>query len=91
MLPMARYSSAMPVQVTNITVAATNLKQLVERAATGEAILIGDEGGPVARLVAADSRTHSERRTGLLAGKLGVPDDFDEDLPPDLLDAFGGG
>lgn len=77
-------------QIIDISDAAVNLKQLVNRAATGKAILIGTEGGPVARLVAADSRTHSERRIGLLAGKPRAPDDFDEDLPPDVLDAFGG-
>ena len=70
--------------------AKTTLSQLVQRAAAGETILIGPHGRAEAKLVAVDAPVKAKRRIGLLKGKLKVPDDFDAELPSEILDAFEG-
>jgi antitoxin (DNA-binding transcriptional repressor) of toxin-antitoxin stability system len=60
---------------------------LVEEAAAGEEIVIAKAGKPVARLTAAD-RGRKRRKLGWLAGKLAVPQDFDEPLPASVLASF---
>ncbi len=69
--------------------AKTKLSQLVERAESGEEILIARNGKPVARLVpiASDGSLASIR--GVWRGRVRVSDDFDA-LPDDIADAFGG-
>jgi prevent-host-death family protein len=74
----------------NLYQARTKLSELVDRAAAGEEIVIARHGRPVARLVAYKPRTRKRRKLGLLAGKLQVPDNFDDPLPDDVLDAFEG-
>ena len=74
----------------NLYEAKTKLSELVDRAAAGEEIVIARDGRPVARLVAYKPRARKRRKLGLLAGKLKVPDDFDDPLPDDVLDAFEG-
>lgn len=70
--------------------AKTKLSQLVERAESGEDIVLARNGKPVARLVPI-------RRTGTLAsvrgawrGRVHLAEDFD-DLPDDIAEAFGAG
>jgi prevent-host-death family protein len=69
--------------------AKTTLSQLVERAESGEDIVIARNGKPVARLVpiAGDSSLASIR--GAWRGRVQIAEDFDE-LPDDIADAFGG-
>jgi prevent-host-death family protein len=75
----------------NIHAAKTNLSRLVDAAAAGEEIVIARAGKPVARLVALEAPAHPPRELGTLAGKLGhIPNDFDDPLPDDLLEAFEG-
>ncbi len=69
--------------------AKSTLSQLVKRAASGETIFIGSYGRAEAVLAAASS-AKPKKRLGLLEGKLIVPDDFDEPLPPEILAAFEG-
>lgn len=69
--------------------AKSTLSQLVKRAASGETIFIGSYGRAEAVLASAAS-ARPKKRLGLLEGKLIVPDDFDEPLPPEILAAFGG-
>lgn len=73
----------------NVYEAKTKLSELLDRAAAGEEIVIARHGRPIARLVAYKPRTR-KRKLGVLAGKLQVPDDFDDPLPDDVLDAFEG-
>ena len=75
--------------VVNIHAAKTQLSKLVDAAAAGEEIIIARAGKPVARLVPID-QTPPPRRLGLLDGKIHVPDDFDDPLPDEILDAFEG-
>ena len=74
--------------IVNIHEAKTHLSRLVERAASGEDIIIGKAGRPMARLVAYSERKQP-RKPGRLKGKLWVADDFDS-TPAWLLDAFEG-
>lgn len=75
--------------IVNIHAAKTQLSRLLEAAAAGEEVIIARAGKPVAKLVPID-HTLPPRRLGLLDGKIHVPDDFDDPLPDDILDAFEG-
>ena len=75
----------------NIHEAKTHLSRYVEQAAAGEEIIIAKAGKPVARLVSLESKELPPRTLGLLAGKLKVPDHFDDPLPDELLDLFYNG
>ncbi len=70
--------------------AKSSLSQLVKRAAGGETIFIGSYGRAEAVLTSA-ANAKPKKRLGLLEGKLIVPDDFDDPLPPEILAAFEGG
>lgn len=74
--------------LVNMHEAKTHLSRLVERAAAGEDIVIGEAGRPVARLVPYVGRTEP-RKPGGLKGKIWIADDFDE-TPQWLIDAFEG-
>lgn len=66
-------------ETINIHDAKTHLSRLVERAARGEAFVIAKAGKPMVKVVPLDAPTASERRrTGFLAGRITVPDDFDD-------------
>lgn len=73
----------------NLYEAKTTLSQLVERAASGEEIIIAKAGRPLARLVPLSNPTRP-RPLGLLAGQVAIHQDFDAPLPDDLLRAFQG-
>ena len=73
--------------VVNMHEAKTHLSRLVERVEAGEEIVIGRSGKPVAKLVPyVDARP--ARRPGALKGKIWIADDFDDDLPNDVLESF---
>jgi prevent-host-death family protein len=72
--------------MTNIHEAKTHFSKLVERAAAGEAIVIGKAGKPVARLVPY-KEAPPQRKPGSMKGKIRIARDFD-DLPADVLAAF---
>lgn len=79
----------MPPNVIPMHEAESSLPQLVRRAADGEVIFIGSRGRAEAVLTSASS-SRPKKRLGLLEGKLIVPDDFDEPLPPEIIAAFQG-
>lgn len=66
------------------------LSILVERAAQGETIFIGTHGKAIAKLVGIEQATKPKKIFGAMKDELVVPDDFDESLPDELLDAFEG-
>jgi prevent-host-death family protein len=76
-----------PVQV-NIHEAKTHLSRLVDRAADGEDIVIARAGQPLVRLVRYTERSEP-RVPGTMAGRIDVPNDFDE-TPDWLVDEFLG-
>lgn len=69
-------------EIVDIDDAKTQLSRLVERAATGEEILIARAGQPLPRPGPVDR--HEPRRPGLLKG-LAVPDALFDPLPEDEL------
>lgn len=73
----------------NVHDAKTHFSRLLERVADGETIVIAKSGTPVARLSPLDSPTSSSRsRTGFLAGRISVPDDFDRMGDDEIERAF---
>jgi prevent-host-death family protein len=72
----------------NLYEAKTSLSRLVERAAAGEEIVIAKAGKPRARLVPLAER--ALRKPGGWEGRVWVADDFDEPLPPEILEGFEG-
>ena len=68
--------------------AKTTLSKLIQRVHAGEEVVITNSGTPVAKLVSAISG--GPRQLGRDVGRFDVPDDFNDPLPDDLLDAFEG-
>lgn len=71
----------------NVHHAKTHLSQLLERAASGEEIIIARAGKPVARLAPVKPPGIS---LGIDRGRFEVPEDFDDPLPPDVIASFYG-
>lgn len=69
---------------TSVTTAKKNLSKLLRRVAAGEAIVITNRGGPVARLVPV-----SPRPLGLDKNRVRIGKDFDAPLP-DIMEGFLG-
>jgi prevent-host-death family protein len=61
----------------NIHDAKTHLSRLVERAASGEEIVIARAGKPVAKLVPIEGARGEPRRLGALEGKIRLAADWD--------------
>ncbi|MCE7869776.1 type II toxin-antitoxin system prevent-host-death family antitoxin [bacterium CPR1] len=77
--------------VVNVSEAKARLTELLQRAESGERVLIARRNEPIVELRLIASRPSVEPRPfGLCAGELQVPDDFDEPLPEDILRAFEG-
>ena len=68
--------------------AKTKLSQLVERAESGEDIVIARNGKPVARLVPIPVTGSLASVRGAWRGRIRIADDFDE-LPDDIAEALG--
>jgi prevent-host-death family protein len=75
------------VKPVNVHDAKTNFSKLLARVEKGETVVIARNGKPIAELrpiLAAQS----PREFGTLAGKIWVADDFNDPLPPELLELF---
>lgn len=70
----------------NVHEAKTHLSRLLQRVAAGEEIVISRAGKPIARLVPI--RSTARRVLGVDRGLFEVPEDFDAELPPELLADF---
>ena len=65
------------------------LSQLVAKAIKGETIYIGAYGKAQAKIVAVgDREIPSVKKIGVLAGKINIPDSFDEQLPEEVMQEF---
>ncbi len=76
-------------ETVNIYDAKTRLSQLVDKAASGEDVVVSRNGKPlvrITRLVAPKRRI----KFGVLKGKIKVASDFDAPLPDEVLAAFEG-
>ena len=74
-------------RIANISEAKAQLSALIEKVLSGEEVIIGKAGKPVARLIRYENNKRT-RRPGALKGKIKIADDFDE-LPEDISKAFG--
>jgi prevent-host-death family protein len=75
----------------NIAEAKAKLSRLVEQAERGEEVILARHGRPVVRLVRLaepDPERYPRRGLGIDRGRFEVPDDFDDDLPPELMRHF---
>jgi prevent-host-death family protein len=75
--------------IVNVHAAKSQLSRLLDPAVAGEDVIIARAGRPVARLVPIEQKDEP-RTLGILAGKLRVPDDFDDALPEDVVADFEG-
>ncbi len=73
--------------ITNISEAKAQLSSLIEKVLSGQEVIIGKAGKPVAKLIPYE-RGQETRHPGALRGKIKIADDFDE-LPDDIAEAFG--
>ncbi|MBL6617838.1 MAG: type II toxin-antitoxin system prevent-host-death family antitoxin [Reyranella sp.] len=78
-------------KIVNLSQAKDQLYALVNRAASGEEIIIVKHGRPMAKLVPAalDKKTKGPRKQRKLLELSYMADDFDAPLPPELLKQFG--
>lgn len=76
-------------ETVNIYDAKTRLSQLVDKAASGEDVVVSRHGKPLVRITRLEA---TKRRVifGLLAGKVTLEADFDAPLPDQTLADFEG-
>ena len=77
-------------ETVNLYDAKTNLSKLVERAASGEEIIIAKAGKPKARLVPYQPPRRKRIGGQNLLGITYIADDFDSPLPPEIQKYFDG-
>ena len=73
--------------VYNLYEAKTSLSRLVDRVAAGEEIVIAKAGTPMAKLVPIGGKSR-RRQPGGWEGRVFIAEDFDDELPVDLLATF---
>ena len=73
----------------NVHAAKSQLSRLLDAVLAGEEVIIAKAGKPIARLVPVEPK-RERRKLGTLAGKLHVPDNFDDPLPDDIIAEFEG-
>ena len=74
----------------NIHEAKTHLSRYIERVLQGEVILLCRRNVPIAEIRALPSARDEPRPMGLARGRFSVPADFNEPLPPGVLESFEG-
>jgi len=79
----------MPDIVYNLYEAKSSLSQLVDRASSGEEIIIAKAGKPMAKLVPIP-QARKPRKPGGWEGQVVMSEDFDAPFPADLQAAFEG-
>jgi len=77
-------------KTVNIHEAKTHLSRLIEAAVNGEPFIIAKAGKPLVKVSAIDIGTDKPRkRTGFMAGRIKVPDDFDRMGAKEIGSLFG--
>ncbi len=76
-------------KVFNLYEAKNQLSSLVDRAASGEEIIIAKHGKPMAKLVPPPAARKGPRKPAGAFKLTYMADDFDAPLPPELLKLFG--
>lgn len=76
-------------KITNIEEAKTNLSKLIEAVLAGEDVIIAEAGKPAIRMIPYQE-SKKPRTPGGWEGKVIMSDDFDDELPPEILAGFIG-
>ena len=76
-------------KTVNLYEAKTHLSKLIDEASAGREIIIAKAGTPKARLVPLEKRV-PKRQPGGWEGRVRIADDFDDELPADILAGFLG-
>ncbi|HYN61732.1 MAG TPA: type II toxin-antitoxin system prevent-host-death family antitoxin [Rubrivivax sp.] len=76
-------------ETVNIYDAKTRLSQLVDKAASGEDVVVCRNGKPLVRITRL-SEPKRRIRFGVLKGKVSIGADFDAPLPDEVLAGFEG-
>ena len=76
-------------KISNIHEAKSQLSRLIESALAGEEIVIAKAGKPLVRLIPYQE-DKQPRKPGGWEGKVVMSDDFDDELPADILAGFMG-
>jgi prevent-host-death family protein len=76
-------------EIVNIYDAKTRLSQLVDKAASGEDVIVGRHGKPLVRITRLDD-VRRPIRFGVLKGQVRVAAGFDAPLPDEVLAGFEG-
>jgi len=76
-------------KTVNLYDAKTHLSKLVDEASAGAEIIIAKSGRAKARLVPLE-KSKEGRQPGGWEGRVWVSDDFDDELPPQILAGFLG-
>ncbi len=76
----------MPTSV-NVNQAKTHFSKLLARVEADEEIIISKAGRPIAKIVPFQSK-REPRHPGTGKGKLWIADDFDADLPEEIIESF---
>jgi prevent-host-death family protein len=79
----------MAMKIINIEQAQTQLHQLIESVHNGEDIVLSESGKPVARLVVYQEAKQS-RKPGRWEGQVTMAEDFNDELPEEVLSGFIG-
>jgi prevent-host-death family protein len=73
----------------NIYDAKTRLSQLVDRAASGEDVVVSRNGKPLVRITQLEKPARRVK-FGVLKGKVKIAADFDAPMPDEILAGFEG-
>lgn len=76
-------------KIINIDQAQTQLYQLIESVRNGEDVVLSEAGNPVARLVVYED-VKQNRKPGLWEGQVVMAEDFNDELPEEILAGFMG-
>ena len=74
-------------KTVNLYEAKTHLSKLIEEASAGDEIIIAKAGKPKVRLVPAEEQRR-KRQPGGWEGRVEIAEDFDDELPADILAGF---
>jgi prevent-host-death family protein len=78
-----------PMKISNIHEAKSQLSKLIESALAGEEIVIAKAGKPLVKLIPYEENKQP-RIPGGWEGQVIISEDFDDELPTNLLSLFAG-
>ena len=77
-------------KIANIDEAKTTLSKLIESVLAGEEVIISKAGKPLVKLIPCQEEQAKNRTPGMWRGQVTIADDFDDELPAEILAGFMG-